>query len=124
VSVTTTSPSLLEAALDYARRGWPVFPCSPKTKRPLLPMDKDADNKPIKGSGGVKKASTDLEQIRAWWNQWPRAMIGVAVGEADLLVVDFDPRTDIYCLQPRRSRRLPLPAVHRICRVPARRRRQ
>jgi len=94
VSVTTTSPSLLEAALEYARRGWPVFPCSPKTKRPLLPMDKDADNKPIKGSGGVKKASTDFELIRAWWDQWPRAMIGVAVGEAGLLVVDFDPRTD------------------------------
>lgn len=57
-------------------------------------MDKDANNKPIKGSGGVKKASTDLEEIRAWWKQWPRAMIGVAVGEAGLLVVDFDPRTD------------------------------
>ena len=94
MSVTTTSPSLLEAALDYARRGWPVFPCSPKTKRPLLPMDKDAAGKPIKGSGGVKKASIDADQIRAWWKQWPRAMIGVALGEAELLVIDFDPRTD------------------------------
>ncbi|WP_267397229.1 MULTISPECIES: phage/plasmid primase, P4 family [unclassified Sphingomonas] len=85
---------LVEAALRYALRGWPVFPCDPTTKRPFLPMDKDKDGKPIRGTGGVKKASTDPDQIRAWWSKWPKAMIGVAVGAAGLLVVDFDPRTD------------------------------
>ncbi len=57
-------------------------------------MDRDADNKPKKGTGGVKKASTDADQIRAWWSKWPHAMIGVAVGAAGLLVIDFDPRID------------------------------
>ncbi len=94
MSVTTTSPSLLEAALDYARRGWPVFPCSPSNKRPLVAQDRDGDGNKIKGSGGVTKATTDEEQIRAWWRQWPRAMIGVAVGRANMLVVDFDPRKE------------------------------
>jgi putative DNA primase/helicase len=92
VSVSTTLPSQLEAALDFARRGWPVFPCSPRNKRPLLARDVDADGKPIKGSGGVSKATDDEEQIRAWWRKWPNAMIGVAVGRAGLIVVDFDPR--------------------------------
>ncbi|WP_298091919.1 phage/plasmid primase, P4 family [uncultured Sphingomonas sp.] len=93
MAFTELSSSLLEAALTYARRGWPVFPCDPSTKRPLLPRDKDADGKPIKGSGGVTKATTDEDQIRAWWRKWPRAMIGIAVGRTGLIVIDFDPGT-------------------------------
>jgi putative DNA primase/helicase len=95
VSVSTSLPSQLEAALQFARRGWPVFPCSVKNKRPLLPRDKDADGEPIKGSGGVSKATTDEEQIRAWWHKWPKAMIGVAVGRAGMVVIDLDPRREL-----------------------------
>lgn len=89
---TIAAPSLLEAALQFARRGWPVFPCNPKNKRPMLRKDRDADGNEIPNSGGVTKATTDEEQIREWWRKWPRAMIGVSVGRADMLVVDFDPR--------------------------------
>jgi len=71
-----------------------VFPCSPKNKKPLVPRDKDAEGKPIPRTGGLAKATTDLDQIRAWWKKWPRAMIGVTVGDAGMLVVDFDPRID------------------------------
>jgi putative DNA primase/helicase len=71
-----------------------VFPCSPQNKRPLLPRDCDGEGKPIKGSGGLTKATTDEEQIRAWWRKWPKAMIGVAVGRARMIVIDFDPRID------------------------------
>lgn len=48
----------LVAALDYAARGWPVFPCNPRTKKPLIPRDKDEKGKPINGTGGLSKAST------------------------------------------------------------------
>ena len=89
-----STATMLDAALAYAARDWPVFPCDPRTKRPLLPREKDAEGLPIKNSGGVKKASTDPEQIREWWRKWPNAMIGVAVGDAGMLVVDFDPRSD------------------------------
>jgi putative DNA primase/helicase len=86
---------LLLAALGYARRGWPVFPCNPENKQPLLAADRDmATGKPIKGSGGVSKATTDEEQIRAWWKRWPKAMIGLAMGRNQCFALDFDPRTD------------------------------
>jgi putative DNA primase/helicase len=94
VSVSTSLPSQLEAALSFARRGWPVFPCSLTNKRPLVPQDRDSAGKPIKGSGGVSKATCDEDQILAWWRKWPKAMIGVSVGKANLIVVDFDPRID------------------------------
>lgn len=88
---TIEADSMLEWALLFARRGWSVFPCSPRDKTPLLPRDKDGEGKPIPRTGGVSKATTDEEQIRAWWRQWPRAMIGLAAGRSGLLVIDFDP---------------------------------
>ncbi|HWT12285.1 MAG TPA: phage/plasmid primase, P4 family [Allosphingosinicella sp.] len=92
---------LLAAALAYAARGWPVFPCNPKNKQPLLARDKDEAGRPIPNSGGVTKASTDPELIRAWWKKWPRALVAIATGHPTLdlggrrlFVVDFDPRED------------------------------
>ena len=95
MSVSTSLPSQLEAALLFARRGWPVFPCSPRNKKPLVPRDRDGEGKPIKGSGGLSKATDDEEQIRAWWRKWPKAMIGVAVGRAGMIVIDVDPRREL-----------------------------
>lgn len=93
---------LLEAALAYAARGWPVFPCSPRHKAPLLARDKDEAGKDIPNSGGVTKASTDPVQILAWWERWPKALIGLATGHPTagsgggrrMFAVDFDPRVD------------------------------
>lgn len=86
---------LLLAALGYARRGWPVFPCNPKNKQPLLAADRDpVTQKPIRGTGGVSKATRDEELIRAWWKKWPDAMIGLAMGHNGLFALDFDPRTE------------------------------
>jgi hypothetical protein len=60
---------ILEAALGYGRRGWPVFPCDPRSKRPLT-------------EHGFKDASIDEAQIRKWWSRHPGALIGVAMGRA------------------------------------------
>ena len=69
--------ALLKAALGYARRGIPVFPVKPKGKAPIT-------------RNGFKGASTEEKQIRAWWERWPNANIGLVPGPADLVVVDYD----------------------------------
>jgi hypothetical protein len=80
-SQTKTPPSELEAALEYARSGIPVFPCNPLDKKPLTPH-------------GFKDATRDEAQIRAWWTQWPNAMIGAPTGAASgMWVVDTDKDT-------------------------------
>lgn len=73
--------ALLEAALNYARRGWHVFPCEPGGKRPLARL----------APNGCHSATTSEVVIRAWWADCPDANIGVATGEkSDLLVLDVD----------------------------------
>jgi Bifunctional DNA primase/polymerase, N-terminal len=71
-------PTELEAALEYARSGIPVFPCNPLDKKPLT-------------SNGFKDATKDEAQINAWWQKWPNAMIGAPTGPASgMWVVDLD----------------------------------
>nr|AWL93065.1 hypothetical protein CIT37_13275 [Bradyrhizobium ottawaense] len=84
------------AALAYAAKGWPVFPCHPETKQPLVKGDAEpATGKAIPGSGGLKKATTDKAQIEAWWRKYPNAMIGVPTGATiGAFVVDIDAGTD------------------------------
>ena len=48
------SKPLMEFALDYARRGWHVFPCKPSDKAPYI-------------AGGLNSATTDPDVIRDWW---------------------------------------------------------
>lgn len=67
----------LEAALAYAARGWPIFPC-----RGRIPA--------IAGGRGLHDATTDAEQIRAWWTEMPDATIGLNCGAAGILVIDLD----------------------------------
>ncbi len=87
--------SLPEAAAAWAAAGWRVHPCSDATKRPLLAADVDLETgKKIKSTGGVSKASADAATVAGWWKKWRGALIGVAMGDDRLFVVDFDPRVD------------------------------
>lgn len=70
-------PSLLGAALWYAQQGHPVFPLQPHTKTPF------------NRSHGVKEATLDPDQIRAWWTRTSLANIGLATGH-QVDVVDID----------------------------------
>ncbi|MDP4026796.1 bifunctional DNA primase/polymerase [Methylobacterium sp. NEAU 140] len=82
---------MAQHALAYARRGFPVFPCDPTTKQPLVGRDKDAEGKPIPKTGGLHKATRDEAQIQEWWSRYPRAMIGLRMGpEAGVFALDPD----------------------------------
>lgn len=71
--------ALLDAALDYARRGWPAFPLEPGGKRPLGRL----------APRGLKNATTDPETIQRWWSAEPEANIGLVTGVCfDVLDVD------------------------------------
>lgn len=73
----TPNGPLLASALACATRGWFVHPVRPADKRPLL----------LDWPGA---ATTDEDRIRAWWEEHPRANVGVATGPSRLLVVDLD----------------------------------
>ena len=78
IAAYETSGRMLDAALVYAWQGIPVFPLT-INKTPVPPRSKDANGDPIPGTGGFKKATTDEEQILAWWlhNEY---LIGVPMG--------------------------------------------
>jgi len=70
---------MLDAALEYAKRGLAVFPLAEGTKIPCI-------------QGGFKQATTDEEQIKLFWSVRPRCNIGVATGGMSngLVVIDVD----------------------------------
>ena len=83
---------MLKNALEYAQRGWYVFPCRekpgasfvkngetiiPKEKTPYTPQ-------------GLHNATRDEQQIAQWWKTYPNALIGVNAGLSGLFVIDID----------------------------------
>jgi Bifunctional DNA primase/polymerase, N-terminal/Primase C terminal 1 (PriCT-1) len=94
--------TMLDAALDAARRGWPVFPvwpvvhygqakfacschktirCEHPGKHPLATLV----------ARGLLDATTDEERVRHWWASVPTANIGMVTGDGRV-VLDVDPR--------------------------------
>ena len=72
------SRPLSAAAREFAAAGVPVFPCAPLGKRPAT-------------KHGFHNATTNLDQVEAWWRQSPGANIGVPTGAASgAVVVDVD----------------------------------
>jgi hypothetical protein len=71
----------LRAALVYARAGWRVFPIIPGEKVPAT-------------SHGVKDATSDPGQIRAWWERNPDRNVAVACGYPGPDVLDIDRKPD------------------------------
>lgn len=71
------------AALYYVQTlHWPVFPLRARGKTPLT-------------THGFKDASTSVDQVRSWWQEWPEANIGIPTGPAEhggcgLDVLDVD----------------------------------
>ncbi len=68
---------LLAAALDYAARGLPVFPCVPRGKTPAV-------------ARGFHAATTNPATIRRYWTD-PERNIGIPTGvSSGVWVLDID----------------------------------
>jgi hypothetical protein len=66
-----------QAALKFAGKGRPVFPCRPG-KAPYT-------------AHGFEDATTGPARITAWWTRWPGALIGMPTGpRSGVFVVDVD----------------------------------
>lgn len=72
--------AMVDEALAYASRGWRVFPLVERDKVPAV-------------KEGLKAADTDPEWIAAAWGQRPECNIGIATGNA-LVVIDLDVDND------------------------------
>jgi len=68
---------VLNNALDYASRGWPVFPCHPGKKTPATPH-------------GYRDATTDPDQIAWWFRRHPDQNLAVATGYPGPDILDID----------------------------------
>ena len=83
-------------ALRYARIGLAVVPMHTVNNRVCSCSKGSKCKSPGKhpwSSNGVKGATTNRKQIRAYWNAHPAANIGVACGtESKILALDIDPR--------------------------------
>jgi len=97
VNASTIPSPMGSAALQYARAGWPVFPCRESDGAPYTNAKGEEKiprcKSPYVGNG-VKDATTDEAVIVEWWRRWPNAQIGVAMGRNGLFALDFDPRVD------------------------------
>jgi len=82
----------LNAALDYARRGWPVFPfySAPGGVCSCGDPDCDRPGKHPRTRHGLDDATTDEAQIRGWWTRWPDAGIATVPGRCGYVVFDLD----------------------------------
>lgn len=80
---------LRQAALAYARMGWPVLPLKPRLKQPAT-------------KHGLHDASISQSKINRWWNMWPDANIGIRTGIAfDALDLDGESGVSaLYDIKP------------------------
>ncbi len=104
VTVQAGTPgTLLTAALGYAARGWPVFPCSPGSKEPAIPSA-HPEGDPARGictgecgrdGHGFHDATTSPDHIRAWWRARPGRNVAIATGAPGPDVLDVDVKADV-----------------------------
>lgn len=83
----------LEVALEYARRGWQIFPVFYVKKSGACscnnPRCKRIGKHPATANG-VQAATNDESQITQWWTENPYANIGLATGFENIIVMDVD----------------------------------
>jgi hypothetical protein len=75
----------LAVAFRLAASGTPIFPALISRNATTGGLDKVPAI-----SGWRTNASTDANQIKAWWQQYPDAVPAIELGRAGLIVIDLD----------------------------------
>lgn len=90
---TAAENQLVQAALEYASYGWRVIPLHNLAPRGGCTCRKGAKcptpGKHPRLSAWQKAATTDEEVIAEWWEQWPKANVGVVFGK-DSGIIDAE----------------------------------
>ena len=83
---------LVNSALDYAGRGWPVVPLHSWTGSCCTCGRADCSSpaKHPRTTHGLKDATDELSKVCSWWERWPHANVGLATGIA------FDHEHNLY----------------------------
>lgn len=69
---------IIKAAINYEKYGYSVIPLK-RNKKPYIPWTE------------YQKRRATAEEIKAWWNRYPDAMIGIVTGSVSgLFVIDCD----------------------------------
>ncbi len=68
------------SAVEFAARGWKVFPLAPRTKVPHPRLSRN----------GYKCATSNVEQVRKWCDE--DVNVGIACAPSGLIVIDVDER--------------------------------
>jgi hypothetical protein len=93
-----SKPSALDAALDYAARGWLIFPLKPRAKEPATRR-------------GFYDASSNPATLRRWFEKFPYN-VGVRTGTASgVFVVDIDGEIGAASLREIEAKHGPPPAT-------------
>ena len=94
--MTTKISKVLQAALEYEKHGWSVIPLHGINKNGYCTCKegKDCEN-PGKHSRVLwrefQERRPTADDIRSWWQRWPRSNIGIITGKVSgLIVLDID----------------------------------
>jgi len=101
-----------KVAVRYSELGYLVFPCYEIIDGHCACGKEDCGSpgKHPRTPHGVKDASKDPQQIKAWWDQWPNANIGLATGkESGVIVLDIDKHGGFESLKQLEDEYSPLP---------------
>jgi hypothetical protein len=82
--------SKLDVALALAANGLPILPVRVEWNGAKGKWEKTPLVKGWTDDGDTNPSSTNPNTIRNWWHVWPGVVAGIALGRADLVVIDTD----------------------------------
>ncbi len=80
--LTQMKNTLLNQALEYAKRGYKIFPVQENGKAPAT-------------KNGFQDSTNSVEEIEKWWNANPNYNIGLPMALNSLVAIDIDRHSDV-----------------------------